>query len=295
MARPLLALAAAVAALTLAPGASAGTVPVVAAENFWGSIAAQLGGTKADAQSILVNPNVDPHSYEPLPSDARAFAAAKLAIVNGIGYDSWASQLLAANPVPGRVVVDAGAVLGLREGDNPHQWYSPANVERVAAAITAAYVKLDPADKAYFERQSHTFETKRLAQYHALIAQIRKRYRGVAVGYSESIFQPLGAALGLRLATPYSFAKAVAEGTEITAADRETVERQATKHAIKVWIYNSQNATPDVQQQVKAAKAAGIEVATVTETLTPAGASFQDWQVRQLQGIEQALAKATGK
>jgi len=50
-----------------------------------------------------------------------------------------------------------------------------------------------------------------------------------------------------------------------------------------------------VQAQVKAAKAEGIPVATVTETLTPAGASFQAWQVRQLQGIEKALGQATGR
>src|SRR5277367_3205129 len=210
-------------ALALAgPAGAARTVDVVAAENFWGSIAAQLGGTHADVQSVIVNPNVDPHSYEPEPSDARAFAGAKLAIVNGIGYDQWASQLLAADGSSGRVVVDVGDVLGLHEGDNPHQWYSPASVNRVVAAITAAYVRLDPGDKAYFERQERTFETKRLARYHALIREIRRRYHGVSVGYSESIFAPLGQALGLHLATPYSFAKAVAEGSEVTIGDLRT-------------------------------------------------------------------------
>ena len=83
---------------------SAGPVfQVVAAENFWGSIASQLAGSKAAVQSIIVNPDTDPHDYEPTASDARTMAGAKLAIVNGIGYDNWASQLLAANPVAGRV------------------------------------------------------------------------------------------------------------------------------------------------------------------------------------------------
>ena len=103
---------------------------VVAAENFWGSIAAQLGGNRAKVRSIVVDPATDPHSYEPTASDARTLAGAKVAIVNGIGYDNWASQLLAANAGGGRVVVDVGDVLGLGDGDNPHQWYSPASVRQ---------------------------------------------------------------------------------------------------------------------------------------------------------------------
>ena len=125
---------------------------VVAAENFWGSIASQLAGNRANVTSIIVNPDTDPHDYQPAASDARTMAGAKVAIVNGIGYDNWASQLIAANPVGGRAVVDTGDVLGLKEGDNPHQWYSPASVRRVIDAIVAAYVKVDPADAAYFAR-----------------------------------------------------------------------------------------------------------------------------------------------
>jgi zinc/manganese transport system substrate-binding protein len=278
-----------------AGSASAGRVEVVAAENFWGSIAMQLGGSQADVQSILVNPDVDPHSYEPKPSDARTFAGAKLAIVNGIGYDDWASDLLDANPVGGRVTVDVGQVLGLKEGDNPHQWYSPASVGRVVAAITAAYVRLDPADKAYFTRQRTRFEQKGLARYDALIRQIKSRYSGVPVGYSESIFAPLGQALGLRLLTPYTFAKAVAEGTEITVGDRSTVERQASKRQIKVWIFNSQNVTPDVQRVNAIARAKHIPIVTVTETLSPASLSFEAWQVRELEALRKALHQATGR
>jgi len=100
---------------------------------------------------------------------------------------------------------------------------------------------------------------------------------------------------GLKLITPYSFLKAISEGTEVTAADKLTIDRQIRNHLIKIYVYNSQNATPDVRAQVNAAKAAGIPVTTVTETLDPATATFQDWQVKQLQGIEAALAQATGK
>ncbi|MGH3008408.1 MAG: metal ABC transporter solute-binding protein, Zn/Mn family [Gaiellaceae bacterium] len=272
---------------------SVGKLQVVAAENFWGSIASQLGGSKVSVQSIIVNPNTDPHSYEPTASDARTLASAKLAMVNGIGYDTWASHLLAANPVSGRTTLDVGTLLGLKEGDNPHQWYSPESVQKVVHTVVADYERLDPADKAYFAAQERHFETVSLAAYNRLRAEIRRRFAGVPVGYSESIFQPLGQALGLKLLTPYSFAKAVAEGTEINAQDKQTVDAQAQRRLIKVWVYNSQNATPDIQRINSICRARHIPIATVTETLAPASDSFEQWQVAELDSLTKALHYAT--
>ena len=278
-----------------AAGSSSGKLQVVAAENFWGSIAAQLGGSKVAVQSIIVNPSTDPHSYEPTASNGVVLAKSQMAIVNGVGYDVWASKLLAANPSSSRKVLDVGNLLGLVEGDNPHQWYSPTSVRRVIDQIVADYKQLDPKDSAYFDRQRNTFEIRRRAEYHKTIATIRARYAGVPVGYSESIFQPLGEALGLKLLTPYSFAKAIAEGTDVSAADKQTVDTQAQRHMIKVWVYNSQNATPDVQRVNQLARAARIPIATITETLSPASASFEQWQVAELKNLQQALQQATGK
>lgn len=268
---------------------------MVAAENFWGSIAAQLGGARVHVTSIVVNPSADPHSYEPTPADARDVAESQIAVVNGIGYDEWASRLLDASPSNGRAVLNVGHLLRLRAGDNPHQWYSPDALHRVIGAITAAYERLDPAAKGYFRARRSTFEEVALARYDALIAEIRRRYAGVPIGYSESIFQPLGDALHLRLLTPYSFAKAIAQGTEVSAQDRQTVEAQARRRAIAVWVYNSQNLTPDVKHVNQIAAASHVPIVTVTETLAPAHASFQQWQVAQLQRLAAALHEATGR
>jgi zinc/manganese transport system substrate-binding protein len=272
-----------------------GKLQVVAVENFWGSIAAQLGGDKVAVESILVNPSADPHSYEPTASDAVALTRAQLAIVNGIGYDAWATTLIAANPSSSRAVLTVGDLLGLRAGDNPHQWYSPRSVRAVAERIVADYKRLDPKDSAYFDHQGAAFETRNLAEYHRLIATIRARYAGVPVGYSESIFQPLGQALGLKLMTPSGFANAIAEGTDVSAADKQTVDGQAQEHRIKVWVYNSQNATPDVQRVNQLAQAAHIPITTITETLSPASYNFEQWQVAELRSLERALHQATGR
>jgi zinc/manganese transport system substrate-binding protein len=274
---------------------SAGKLQVAAAENFWGSIAAQLGGEKVAVSSVIVNPSTDPHSYEPTAADGVTFASSQMAIVNGIGYDGWASKLLAANPSSGRVTLDVGDLLGLEDGANPHQWYSPASVQRVIDQIVADYKRLDSKDSAYFDRQRTTFVTNALARYDSLRSEIRTRYAGVPVGYSESIFQPLGEDLGLRLVTPYSFAKAIAEGSDVSAADKQTVDRQAEDGAIKVWVYNSQNATPDVQRVNQLARAAHVPIATITETLSPASATFEQWQDAELTRLRAALAQATSR
>jgi zinc/manganese transport system substrate-binding protein len=275
--------------------AAGGRLQVVAAENFWGSIAEQLGGDRVEVTSIIHNPATDPHDYEPTPADARTLAETKLAIVNGVGYDPWASKLLSANPVSGRLAIDVGDLVGLKAGSNPHRWYSPTDVERVIAAITADYKRLDPGHAGYYESQKKRFESSGLARYKQLIASIKKRFAGVPVGASESIFEPLAQSLGLRLLTPGGFLNAISEGTDPTAGDKSAVDRQIAQRRIKLWVYNSQNATPDVRRLTSQARARGIPVATVTETLTPASASFQDWQARQLPRIERALATATGR
>jgi len=281
------------------PGTPAGEqgarFQVVAGENFWGSIATQLAGDRASVTSIIVNPDTDPHSYEPTAQDARTFAEANMAIVNGVGYDNWAGRLLGASPSSARVVLNVGDLLGLREGDNPHRWYFPADVSAVAGQITRDYDRLDPPDAAYFAERRAAFERDGLARYRQLIAEIRSRFSGVPVGYSESIFQGLGEALGLKLLTPYSFAKAIAEGSEVTAEDKETVDRQARTRQIRVWIFNSQNVTPDVQRVNELAREQHIPIATVTETLSPASDSFQQWQVAELEGVMRALHQATGR
>jgi zinc/manganese transport system substrate-binding protein len=274
---------------------SSGKLNVVAAEDFWGSIAAQLGGDRVEVSSIVANPAADPHDYEPTPEDARTMAAAQIAIVNGIGYDPWASKLLAANPSSGRTVLTVGDLLGLKEGDNPHQWYSPASVEKTITQITAAYRQVDPRHAPYFDALRHRFETVGLARYHRLISQIRSRYAGTPVGASESIFAELAPSLGLKLLTPTGFLDAISEGTDPTPNDKATTDHQIADHQIAVWVYNSQNATPDVQRLSDAAKAAGIPVATVTETMTPEGAGFQAWQSRELEGLATALARASGR
>jgi zinc/manganese transport system substrate-binding protein len=272
-----------------------GRVRVVAAEDFWGSIAAQVGGGHVRVTSILAEPNADPHSYEPSSTDARTVADAQYVIINGAGYDQWAANLLAANPVAGRKELNVGTLVGKKDGDNPHLWYNPDYVAAVVDRIRDDLKALDPADASAFDASARAFLTTGLAQYHGLIAGIKAKYSGTAVGATESIFSYLAPALGLDLITPYSYLKAVSEGAEISAADEATVEQQISQQQIKVLVSNAQNTPNNIQAVISLAEAQHIPIATITETLSPAGATFQAWQSAQLQGIAAALARATGE
>ncbi len=238
-----LALASASACATTAPGpktaSDSGVVHVVAAENFWGNLAGQLGGTHASVHAIITSPDADPHDYEPTSADAVAVHRTQLAIINGVGYDGWASKLVAANPSDSRTVLNVGDLVGVAPGGNPHRWYDPDNVRTVIDAITADYKRIDPTDAAYFDAQHDTVIRTNLKQYFDLINEVKTDFAGTPVGASESIFAPLAAATGLKLLTPESFLDAISEGGEPTAADKVTIDNQIKDKLIKVYVYNS--------------------------------------------------------
>ena len=270
-------------------------IQVVAAENFWGSIAAQVGGAHVRVTSIISDPNTAPHSYEPTAQNARAFAEAGYVIINGAGYDPWADKLLQANPVSGRRELNIGDYLGKHAGDNPHLWYSPDYVTRVVNKIRDDLKAISPANAAALDQSAQTYLTTGLSQYHALINTIKATYSGTPVGATESIFSYLAPALGLDLITPSSYLNAVSSGQDVSAADQATVQQQIAQKQIKILVYNSQNTPSNIQALISQARAVGIPVTTITETLTPASDTFQAWQARQLQGILAALKLATGK
>ncbi len=276
-------------------GTTGEPLQVVAAENFWGSIASQVGGDRVKVTSIITNPATDPHDYEPKPTDARLIANARYVILNGAGYDAWGQKLLDANPVDGRKVLKVGELVGKHEGDNPHLWYNPDYVTQATNQITADLKSLDPADAAYFDQQNKRFTTVALKPYHQLLGTIKQKYQGISVGATESIFTYMADALGLNLKTPPGFMNAIAQGHEPTAADKATFDQQVTQKQIKVLIYNRQNSTPDIDALKQKAQAAGIPILPVTETLDPATLTFQAWQEQELQALQQALAKSTGR
>jgi len=271
------------------PGrASGAALQVVAGQNFWGSIATQLGGSKANVQSVVTDPNADPHEYESNTNDARAVATANLVILNGAGYDDWGQKLLDASPNQGRRVLVVADLLGKKPGDNPHFWYSPDYVIRVADRITAEYRSLDAADASYFDQQRSAF-TAALQPYMQRLAEIKSKFAGVPVGSTESIFVYMARYLGLNLISPPEFMQAVAEGNDPPANAVAEFQNQVASKAIKVLVYNVQTATAVTTNLKLQATQQSIPIVGVSETLQPESATFQEWQDSQLVALENAL------
>jgi zinc/manganese transport system substrate-binding protein len=272
-----------------APAGSARVLNVVAAENFWGSLASQLGGRQVDVTSIVSDPNADPHEYETNPSDARLFASADFVIENGAGYDSWSDKLLAAQSRAGRTVLDVASFLGRPKGANPHFWYNPAYVFRVIDRITSDYESLEPAERRYFAARHAAVESA-LAGYRAELGSLARRFAGTKVAATESIFVYLASYLGLQLVTPSAFMDAVAEGVDPPASSLATFDRQIDAKAFGVLVYNTQTVTPLTTNIRNAATALHIPVVGISETMQPPGTTFEQWMVGELERLGAALA-----
>lgn len=280
---------------TATPGGSSSStaISVVAAENFYGDITRQLGGSHVSVTSILSDPNVDPHLYESNVQTAETVSKAQLVIENGLGYDTWMDQLLAASPKSGRIVLVAGNIANHKLTDNPHVWYGFDNVTTIAQAITGALKKLDSNDASTFDSNLAAFNQS-LMPLEQKISAINSKYAGTPVALTETIYLYQSTPEGLDVLTPFEFEKAIAEGNDPPANTVTTTNDQITRKQVKVLIYNVQTVTPITTNLQNEARSLNIPIVPVSETMPPAK-TYQTWMMDQLDTLEQALATATGK
>jgi zinc/manganese transport system substrate-binding protein len=270
-------------------------VQVVAAENFWGSLVSQLGGTRVQVLSIVSDPNADPHEYESNSADAQAIANAALVIVNGAGYDDWALKLISASNNPHQTVLNVADLLGKKQGDNPHFWYSPSYVNATVKAMYSALVSMDPTSSAYYTQQYASLKSA-LGQYNSRIDEIRQQFAGVKVASTESIFVYLANATGLDLVSPPAFMEAVSEGNDPPAQSVVQFQQLIQNGTVSLLVFNAQTVTPLTDNIKALAAAKGIPIVAVTETIQPPDVSFQDWMNAELISLQNALnSQALGK
>jgi zinc/manganese transport system substrate-binding protein len=268
-------------------------VQVLAVENFYASLAQQLGGQCITITTILSDPDADPHEFQPTANDVRAFQTAALVIENGLGYDDFADKAvgtLSQKPV----VVRAGDVVGLSVGANPHVWYSAGYVDQIKAAILAGLKQVRPDASDYFDTQAVALD-QAFGPYRDLIAQIARQFSQTPVGATESIFLDMSYSTGLKLITPLEFMTAVSEGEDPSARDIATFQDQLNARQVKVVVYNVQTVTPTTEQLKALASQNGIPIVGVSETMPPGAQTFQGWQAGQLQLLLNALQKAAGR
>jgi zinc/manganese transport system substrate-binding protein len=268
-------------------GAADGMVKLVAAENFYGDIAHQIGGLQVEVVSVMSNPDQDPHLFETSPAVLRQLATARIVIYNGADYDPWMDKLLKATPKPGRTAIVAADLVHKRAGDNPHLWYDPATMPAVARALAAALAKADPDHAADFQARLATFLVS-LKPLNDNISAIRTKYGSAPVTASEPVFGYMAAALGLKMRNE-RFQLSIMNDTEPSARDVAAFERDLKEHKVRVMFYNKQASDKIVLHLVEIARAAKVPVVGVTE-LVPPGTNFQDWMLRELNDTAKALA-----
>jgi zinc/manganese transport system substrate-binding protein len=278
---------AAIAICTLSAPAYADPVKVVAAENFYGDVASQIGGENVAVTSILSNPDDDPHLFEASPATAKALSDAKIVIANGVDYDPWMEKLLGASKGAGRKEIVVAALVGRKAGDNPHLWYDPAYMKAAAKALVADLTAVDPAHKADYEQGEVKFMDS-LKPLDDKIATMHKSYAGQPITASEPVFGYQAALIGLKVHNE-KYALAVMNNAEPTPSEVAAFENDLKGHKVKVMMYNAQASEPAVGKLVQLAKDNNIPVVGVSET-EPPNSTYQDWMMGQLNALDKALA-----
>jgi zinc/manganese transport system substrate-binding protein len=279
--------------LSLAVGsasAAAEPIKIIAAENFYGDVAKQIGGDAVEVVSILTNPDQDPHLFEASPSVARDIADARIVIANGIDYDPWIDTLLSASPSHDRKVIVVGNLAGKKAGDNPHLWYDPQNVVAMARELSSALAQEDPAKKSVYAQRLADFEAS-LKPVTEQIVQIKSRYGGAPVAATEPVFGYMFEALGMDV-KEMSFQNSVMNDTEPSASDVAAFENDLKDHKLKLLVYNSQATDPAADRLKSLAEAAGIPVVGATET-QPDGKTYQSWMMSELAEVGKGFGMPT--
>lgn len=261
-------------------------IRVIAAENMYGDIAQQLGGKYTQVDSILNNPDQDPHLFELTPSIGKKIADANLIITNGLGYDSWMNRLLTKYHFNHQDIISIQTLLNYKDGDNPHLWYDIDTIEILSQRVQQFYTQLHPQEKLYFQNQLSSFRAD-LKQIKNRIESIRHHYPHIKVAATEPVFGLMAQKLGFEmLEEPYQWV--VMNGGEPTPKQIAEFIQDLQTHQIRILFYNEQVITPASQQLKKIAIETGIPVVGISETM-PAHLTYQQWMNQVLNKVETAL------
>lgn len=270
-----------------------GTIAIVAAENEYGSVAAQIGGKYVIVSSVESNPNTDPHTYEVSPGVAGEVAAADVVIQNGVGYDDYMTGIESASPKAGRKVINVQHLLGLPDDTpNPHLWYDPRTMPAVADALTSDLSAIDPVHAATFEANEKTFIAS-LNPWLDAIASFRARYAGTTAATTEPVADYLLQAMGIDNLTPFRFQADIMNGTDPSPQDISLESGFFTKHQVKVFCYNQQVVDSLTTSIRHTAQSSGVPVVGVYETMPTPGYDYQTWMLAEVHAIENAVVHGT--
>jgi len=268
--------------------ATSGTISAIGAENEYANVIAQVGGRYVRVTAILSNPNTDPHTFEASPAVAREVSDASLIVQNGLGYDDWTTAIENAAPSHGRRVIDVQHLLGLPDSTpNPHLWYDPATMPRVASAIAADLAGIQPAHAAYFRANAAAFTASQAAWIKALAA-FRAAHPGTPVATTEPVADYMLQAAGADNLTPWLFQADIMNGTDPSPQGVAAENALLAQHKVRAFLYNQQVTDALTSSFISLAHASGIPVVGVYETM-PAGYDYQSWMTAEISALGKAV------
>jgi zinc/manganese transport system substrate-binding protein len=271
--------------------ASAGRILAVGAENEYANVISQIGGRYVQVTAIESNPNTDPHTFEASPSVAQAVSAASLLVENGVGYDTYMTKIESASASASRKVINVQKLLGLPESTpNPHLWYKPETMPKVAKALVSDLSALQPAHAAYFRENDEKFEAS-LKPWYEAIAKFKATYPNTPVATTEPVGDYMLEAAGTKNMTPFSLQADIMNGTDPAPQDVTLQNSLFSGHRVKVFVHNQQVTDSLTESFVQAAKRAGIPVVGVYETMPTPGYDYQSWMLAEVKALEKAVAQ----
>jgi zinc/manganese transport system substrate-binding protein len=267
-----------------------GKIVAVGAENEYADVISQVGGKYVQSSAIMSNPNTDPHTFEASIAVAREVGDAQLVVQNGLGYDGFMNTIESAAPNDGRTVVDVQQLLKLPDSTpNPHLWYDPATMPKVASAVAAALTAIQPSHAAYFKASAAAF-TASLGTLNAAIASFKAAYAGVPVATTEPVADYLLTALGADNLTPWTFQADIMNGVDPSPQNVAVQRGLFAGHKVKVFLYNQQVTDALTESFITLAEQNHIPVVGVYETMPTPGYDYQTWMRTEVQDLREAVA-----
>ena len=268
---------------------STGSIQAIGAENEYANVIQQIGGKYVQVTAIMSNPNTDPHTFEASPAVAREISNASLIVQNGLGYDTWATDIEKAVPASSRKIVDVQQLLGLPDSTpNPHLWYNPTTMPKVATAIADDLAAIQPAHASYFKANAAKF-TQSLTAWTQAIAQFKAAHPNTPVATTEPVADYMLQAAGADNMTPWAFQADIMNGTDPSPQNVAAEKALFTQHKVKVFLYNQQVTDTLTDSFIDLAHANGVPVVGVYETMPTPGYDYQTWMTAEVNALDKAV------
>lgn len=261
----------------------------VGAENQYANVIAQIGGQFVRVVSIMSNPSSDPHTFEASPAVARSVASAKLIVQNGLGYDAFMNKLEAASPQRSRNVIEVQHLLGLPDSTpNPHLWYSPTTMPKVAAAIASALSSDLPSERAVFRSNLTRFDAA-LSPWLKVIHELGASSANVQVATTEPVVDALLGVAHVKNATPWAFQADDMNGIDPSPQGVAIEENLISKHLVVALVYNAQVEDTLTSSLLQLATDHHVPVVAVYETMPTPGYDYQRWMTAEATALLDAI------